>query len=170
MSSNGIHQPCLKLEIDGMMCQKNCATTVQKAIKLVENVSDCIVTYSSREALIWGNDVSEDKVRAAIEAVGYDVVDSSEKSHVFNDSSSPDMILSIKGMFNQLTCPNKVENTLLTVDGVTNVTVNFADNMVLIWGFADIEAVTAALVDAGFSVAGGDQCAQRAERNMADVD
>ncbi len=131
------------------MCQQNCATTVQKAIKSVNNVTDATVTYSSKEAVIWGQNVNFEEVRNAIEDVGYEVVISTD--HIVDDFNSADVTLFLKGMFNELSCPDKVKKTLLAVDGVTNVSVDFAENMVSVWGFADMEAITSALTAVGYS-------------------
>lgn len=48
-------------------------------------------------------------------------------------------------------CPQKVTDTLLAVDGVFNVAVNFHSKVVHVWGIADIEALVSALSKAGYA-------------------
>ena len=59
--------------------------------------------------------------------------------------------LLVKGMTHPIDCPQKVTDTLLTVDGVFNVAVNFHSKVVHVWGIADIEALVSALSRAGYA-------------------
>ena len=40
------------LQVEGMMCQKNCGTTVERALQAVPNVTKVIVSFPKKEAQI----------------------------------------------------------------------------------------------------------------------
>ena len=61
------------LSIDGMMCQKNCGSTVEKALCSVPGVTKVIVTFLKKEARVWGT-VSSQLLIEAVENVGFDAV------------------------------------------------------------------------------------------------
>ena len=69
-------EPLFRLDVQGMMCQKNCATTVQNAIRGVEDVSWVMVSFPQKEAKVWGNESAADallkQIIEAVEAVGFD--------------------------------------------------------------------------------------------------
>ncbi len=70
--------PDLELSIEGMMCQKNCASTVRKAIEGVRGVQEAVVTYATGQASVWLVESAALEVTAAVceavEVSGYDVV------------------------------------------------------------------------------------------------
>ena len=69
--------PDLVLDVDGMMCQKNCATTVAEAIRTIPQVRHTVVTFATREAQIWlQNDVNPVEIIDVIESIGYDATES----------------------------------------------------------------------------------------------
>lgn len=59
------------LAIDGMMCQKNCGSTVEKALLSVPGVTKVIVSFPRKEASIWGA-VTSSLLIDAVECVGFD--------------------------------------------------------------------------------------------------
>ena len=59
--------------------------------------------------------------------------------------------LLVKGMTHPVKCPEKVTETLLAVDGVFNVNVNFISKVVTVSGIADLDALISALSKAGYS-------------------
>ena len=67
------------LAIEGMMCQKNCGSTAQKALASVPGVTNAIVTFQKKEAQIWG-DVSPLLLIDAVECVGFDAVLTRDKN------------------------------------------------------------------------------------------
>lgn len=73
-------EPNYVLRVDGMMCQKNCATTVCKAIKAVHSVTNAEVTFAAEEAKVWAPLNSIAAVISAVEDVGYDAVLKSKQS------------------------------------------------------------------------------------------
>lgn len=147
------------LKVTGMMCQKNCASTVQKAISATVNVSRCEVSYLEGKASVWGNTSKINDIITAVEDVGYEAALIYSKHEVMHcdtylekESEQPaDLILAIKGMFDVNSCPRKIEELLLTVDGVFKVSVNFSSKTSSIWGFADYESILETLANAGYS-------------------
>ena len=65
-------QPDFRLVIEGMMCQKNCGTTVEVSIRSVDGVKKVLVNFQQKEGLVWG-DVSSEELVDAVECVGFDV-------------------------------------------------------------------------------------------------
>lgn len=71
-----------------MMCQKNCATTVQNAISSLKSVDRVIVTFSTEEALVWGNNININDIITEVEDIGYDItLKSSISSNDFNGNT-----------------------------------------------------------------------------------
>lgn len=59
------------IKVDGMMCQ-HCATHVKEALEKVDGVKGALVNLEAHEVTItYKNEVSEDKLKAAVEAAGY---------------------------------------------------------------------------------------------------
>ena len=63
--------PDVVLKVEGMMCQKNCGNTVQKALSNVPGVTKAVVTFAQKEAQIWGN-VASSVLVSAVANVGFD--------------------------------------------------------------------------------------------------
>ena len=164
-SSGSSRQPDLILEIEGMMCQKNCASTVRDAIQSVKGVENSIVTFATRNAEIWLTNLTLDisEIVDMIECVGYDVVNRidnrkvtdntnghSEKSLLQNSSGKADITLIVKGMDNVKDLV-RVEEILLTVDGVTSVEIFASKQVVDIYGYADTDIVINMLKQKGYT-------------------
>ena len=45
--------PDITIEVNGMMCQKNCGTTVENAIKGVHGVKGAAASFASSSAFVW---------------------------------------------------------------------------------------------------------------------
>ncbi|RYY87252.1 hypothetical protein EON63_04340 [archaeon] len=145
----------LVLAIEGMMCQKNCASTVHNTISQFSAVKEAKVTHATGLAEIWVYEsihLDVAKVVDEIESVGYGAtikvnnlpnhldMGNDEESKV--DSSPPDVTLRVKKL-NRLQDLKVIEKTLVAVDGVVSVDFELASKLVYIWGFAD----SAALID-----------------------
>merc|ERR1719230_1724702 len=63
----------LTLRIDGMMCQKNCAATVQRALRAVPGVRSATASFKAANAVVVGSAPAELLVEA-VEAAGYAVL------------------------------------------------------------------------------------------------
>ena len=71
--------------------------------------------------------------------------------NVQSDGTDASDKLLVKGMTNPVLCPQRVSEALLKVDGVFNVSVDFASKMVLVWGIAEHEDLVRELSNAGFA-------------------
>lgn len=106
------------LEVGGMMCQKNCGTTVQKALERVDGVTRAVVSFADKRATVWGRqDVAESALVDAVEAVGFD-------ARVAGASSPACYTLSVGGMMCQKNCGTTVHKALMAVPGVSRAEVS----------------------------------------------
>ena len=64
--------PAFVIAVEGMMCQKNCGSTVHSAIKSVASVEDALVSSADKRAAVWGKGVDLGEVISAVEDVGFD--------------------------------------------------------------------------------------------------
>ena len=66
----------LDVHVTGMMCQQNCATTVQRALEHVPGVTRVQVSFAEQRATVWGIQqqvlVQQAAVMDAIQAVGFE--------------------------------------------------------------------------------------------------
>lgn len=63
--------PNFRLTVAGMMCQKNCGSTVAAALSSVSGVKKVVVSFNEKEAQVWG-EVSIELLIDAVESVGFD--------------------------------------------------------------------------------------------------
>ena len=61
---------CVSLAVEGMMCQRNCGTTVRNALLGVSGVSRAEVSHADKCARVWGAATAEALIDA-VEAVGF---------------------------------------------------------------------------------------------------
>ena len=84
--------PDFRFTVDGMMCQKNCGTTVEKALSNVPGVKLAKITFAKKLAEVWlepnGIKVSEAELIDAIECVGFDASPYSHGGHGNNSEPS----------------------------------------------------------------------------------
>lgn len=122
----------LVFEVDGMMCQKNCATTVQKVLLSLPAVRDARVTFAQREALVWLNteqySTNPVVLIESMEAVGYDAVLKAD-----NRKSPADLVFEVDGMMCQKNCATTVQKVLLSLPAVRDAKVTFAEREALVW-------------------------------------
>ncbi len=62
------------LKIDGMHCG-NCTAAVTKALEAIDGISAVYVDLEKKEASFENNGIAKEKLKAAIQAIGFDVVD-----------------------------------------------------------------------------------------------
>lgn len=124
----------MELDVDGMMCQTNCGTTVRNALERVPGVTRAEVSFAEKRAWVWGARLHADAVVDAVEAVGFDA------------SVPPNVVLEIEGMMCQKNCGTTVRTALEHVQGVSRADVSFAHKRAQVW--TDRGATAASLVDA----------------------
>lgn len=159
--------PDLVFAVEGMMCQKNCATTVAEAIRTLPQVRYTVVTFATEEAQVWlQQDLSPSEVVDVIECVGYDAVIKEDHRHLSASlqsttsamstnheeqaHSKADLVLLVEKM-NNVRDLQAVEDTILAVDGAVQVSIEASKQLVSVWGFADESSVIAALKLRGFT-------------------
>lgn len=151
-------EPDFRLVIEGMMCQKNCGTTVEVSIRSVDGVEKVLVNFQRKEGLVWG-DVSSEELVDAVECVGFDVtsvVDCRADSNI-NESSNliniketkraPDIIIQKV----QESCHSTIEDSRklslmdVKVSGMSSTScVRLLENSLL--GITGVESVQVALL------------------------
>lgn len=165
MTENDI--PDVILDVDGMMCQKNCGNTVLKAIQSLEQVQRATVTYASGEAHIW---LKSDRIATPItilidivESVGYGAVLKKDNRRLFGDDqieykseetdsvdaeNKPDLTISVNKV--QASDIKNIEESLLAIEGVFTVRLDISNQLLNIWGYAEKSTITEVLAKKGF--------------------
>lgn len=126
----------ISLRIEGMSCA-SCVGRVEAALKKVEGVEQVAVNLATEQAVIRSDAaLSRSDLIKVIEKAGYSVPAEAAE-------------LSIEGM-SCASCVGRVEKSLKAVPGVVEATVNLATERASIRGTADMEALVAAVVGAGY--------------------
>lgn len=118
-----------ELVIEGMMCMKNCGTTVQSALRNVDGVASATVSFdtqSARVVVARGAQLTGDDLIDAVESVGFGAAIKKNAATAANYKEDPlEMLLLVEGMMCQKNCGSTVENALRSVDGVLSAVVRF---------------------------------------------
>ena len=77
----------IRLRVEGMMCQKNCGTTVRRALEAVPGVQSAEVSFAEQSAVVSGS-ASADALIDAVEAVGFDAAVSTGASDAPQSSAA----------------------------------------------------------------------------------
>ena len=121
--------PNVELEVEGMMCQKNCGSTVCKALEAVPGVYRAEVSFAERRARVWGTEASADALVDAVETVG------------FGAAVKPVVVvLDVEGMMCQKNCGSTVRKALEAVPGAHHAEVSFAEKRAKVWGASGLKA------------------------------
>ncbi|GAB5037995.1 heavy metal translocating p-type atpase [Nannochloropsis oceanica] len=67
--------PDVVLRVEGMMCMKNCGTTVQNALRTSSSVKQAIVSFEEGVARVWWQEGKQGDVKSlveSVESVGFD--------------------------------------------------------------------------------------------------
>lgn len=88
------------LRVEGMMCQKNCGSTVQSALSNVPGVKSAKASFATRSATVEGTSLSREALIRAIDDVGF-------AAEVL-EQTPPDIILRVTGMMCQKNCASTV--------------------------------------------------------------
>ncbi|KAJ1429035.1 E1-E2 ATPase-domain-containing protein, partial [Ochromonadaceae sp. CCMP2298] len=146
----------LEFKVEGMMCQKNCATTVQRTIAAVPGVEFVDVNFPNACALVWGT-ADPAQIVDEVETIGYDIElqgganpPDEETGLEQGASDQPDLTLLVRGMAEGLS-EQRVKQAASQVDGVFDASTDVASSLCFVWGFADLDALVEALKVAGFA-------------------
>ena len=106
---------CVSLAVEGMMCQRNCGTTVQNALLGVSGVSRAEVSHADKCAARLGLGDRRGFYRRG------------RGRGLRRRPVPPTVTLAIEGMMCQRNCGTTVRNALLGVSGVSRAEVSHAD-------------------------------------------
>eukprot|EP00753_Platysulcus_tardus_P014251 PLAT4261.1.p1 GENE.PLAT4261.1~~PLAT4261.1.p1 ORF type:complete len:1218 (-),score=693.24 PLAT4261.1:280-3933(-) len=129
--------------VDGMMCQKNCGTTVRNALRTVDGVERSTVDLVARKVSIYGYDAAVEDCVDAAEMVGFDAAP-------WEDRPVRRVALFVGGMMCMKNCGTTVQNALRAVHGAEKADVNFPDSMAVIVGTAVADELVEAVEMVGF--------------------
>ena len=157
-----------EFDVDGMMCQNSCASTVANAIGAIQGVEAVAVSHAKKNALVRGSfHVAE--VVEAIEAVGFDArlkentdANTTEQLEASIAAGGPGTYhapaptrlaqFTVDGMMCQNSCASVVAAAISAVDGVTAVAVSHPEKRALVEGTFAPGAVLEAVEEVGFEV------------------
>ena len=113
----------ITIRVSGMTCSA-CAKAIERAVSKVEGVSGASVNYATEKLLVSfdGNKVTKEMLDAAIKKAGYEVIE---------EKTSKEITIPVAGMTCSA-CANAIEKALKKIDGIENVSVNFATEKVLV--------------------------------------
>jgi len=148
-------QKTVTIKIDGMHCV-NCAGKIEKILKAQNGVLSAVVDHVSENALLTYQEpeVTLTKLCHIINNAGY-----SAKVQILN--------INVGGM-HCASCAAKVRTSLLTVEGVIDVSVNSSTNTAavsVVQPFLSFEQIKKTILSAGFSYDG-----VSGERSESDID
>ncbi|KAF1336070.1 Copper-transporting atpase, partial [Globisporangium splendens] len=145
-----------ELAIEGMMCMKNCGTTVQNTLRSVQGVQSAVVsfeTHSARVVVAPGAHVTADDLIDAVECVGFGAASKSGNGGKKKDPLVVELL--VEGMMCQKNCGTTVENALRNADGVLSAVVSFEKRMATVMltheGSTNEEALIDMVECVGFS-------------------
>ncbi len=161
-NGSGANLQSLNLPIEGMHCA-SCVGRVEAALGKVEGVGSVSVNLATESATIQPvAPVDRQALVRAIEQAGYRV-------------PSETVNLAVEGM-TCASCVGRVEQALKGVPGVSGATVNLATERATVHGAADVEALVAAIRDAGYearpldgAAAADDEAQSRRDAELASL-
>jgi Cu+-exporting ATPase len=128
----------VRLTVEGMMCQRNCGSTVTRALESVPGVSHVIVSFEKKQALCWGSATVEELIDA-IECVGFEA-ELQTNGEEGNRNIEPDTVLLIQGMTCPKTGPQQVSDLLLSCEGILEVRVDYEMGLAALYGFVEAQS------------------------------
>ncbi|MBP3980667.1 cadmium-translocating P-type ATPase [Acidovorax sp. JG5] len=148
-SSGGTPTATIRLPIEGMSCA-SCVGRIEAALAKVEGVGSVSVNLATERAEIHPTGpVDHRALVQAVEQAGYTV-------------PTGNVELAISGM-TCASCVGRVEKALRAVPGVTEATVNLATERATVRGTAAVQALVAAIGNAGYEARPVDTGAQAEE-------
>ena len=111
----------IHLSVDGMMCQRNCGTTVATALSSsLKGAVEAQADFKSKTAWVKTSSTEDDYQTAVdvVEAVGFD--------------ARPAVHLRVTGMMCQKNCGTTVANALKAVEGVHGATAIFSESRAIV--------------------------------------
>ncbi len=131
-----------RIRVGGTSCE-NCAGKIQLAILAIPGVLRAEVSHARREAVVDGT-AGLDDLMSAVKAVGFVALPWSE------EREATTVKLRIDGTRCQGSCAAKVQNALLSVQGVTSAEVSHARREAVVDGTASLDDLMSAVKAVGF--------------------
>ncbi|KAF1787943.1 P-type ATPase, cytoplasmic domain N [Phytophthora cactorum] len=124
----------VELAVEGMMCMRNCGTTVQSALRSVDGVARAVVDFEQRTAHV---DVTADDLVDAVECVGFGAaVKASANAETESDAQEPlTLQLLVEGMMCQKNCGTTQRKATVTLLRPGSATLEYLVDMVECVGF-----------------------------------
>jgi len=145
------------LRVEGMMCQKNCGTTVCNALKnaVERENTEVIVSFPLGAALVKGTNLDSRELIEAVEMMGFDaceeVLDPRSLEEQLRRNSSQAVLLRIEGMMCQKNCGTTVHSALSAVAGVEEVIVSHSLSAAMVMGVGlDVNGLVDCVEAVGF--------------------
>lgn len=115
------------LRVEGMMCQKNCGSTVENAIRQLPGTIEAHASHALHYAYVKSTSPSiEEDAIDAIECVGFDAFAANNNSSNSNSQTTTKIHLHVEGMMCQKNCGTTVRNALLGMPGCQEAEASFA--------------------------------------------
>ena len=111
----------IHLSVDGMMCQRNCGSTVENALsRNMKGVMEAKADFASKTAWVRTSSMQDDYQTAidVVESIGFD--------------ARPAVHLKVTGMMCQKNCGTTVANALKGVPGVYDATAIFTESRAIV--------------------------------------
>jgi len=152
--------PTVVMAIEGMMCQKNCGTTIENSLrKVTQQFSpvEVIVSHALSAALVYApkQHLNSNQLTEAVEMMGFDAIEVVEpehaqalESHLRRDAikrGAPHfqiMVFRIEGMMCQKSCGTTVANSIQSVAPNSHVVVSHPLAAALVEGLEIPSATT----------------------------
>lgn len=116
-----------------MRCsQKNCGSTVQKALEAVPGVARAEVSFAAGCAWVWIPSPATKTITTAVSPTVASIVAAVENIG-FGVALAPDLELTVEGMMCQKNCGKTVKNALEAVQGVARAEASFAEERARVW-------------------------------------
>ncbi|CAM9182597.1 unnamed protein product [Discosporangium mesarthrocarpum] len=119
------------VEVEGMMCQKSCGSTVQAALEAVPGVANADVSFLEGIARVWCDPGAATNRPGPVETVA--LVEAVEDVGFAARAIPPLASLRVEGMMCQKSCGSTVKAALLAVAGVTEAEVSFPEGLAWVW-------------------------------------
>jgi len=142
--------PDVVLEVDGMMCMKNCGSTVEGALRRVPGVVEARVVYELKLACIWGT-TDAAALMDAVDMMGFDARAVSAAALQIQ----PSVTLTVPEMMCMKNCGTTITNALMRVDKVIEVQIDLGPKRVDVFGAVYPEECIDALDMVGFDAVVG---------------
>jgi Cu+-exporting ATPase len=151
-----------KLVVDGMMCEKNCASTVKKSLESTFGVKRVDIHFSTKIADVHVEKESKITIQdliEVVEAVGFDakaLYDNpletlpDKTSFHFSSAEKYHFAFKVKGLISITSCPGIIKSKLLSIPHVRKVEVDFDNNIIYVWGNAKQADIRNSLISDGY--------------------